>query len=94
MSTTTFDIASAPAKDQATARALGARRKMVDRMVRWACVAATIIGLIFLASILATLIYRGFAALDWTVLTKEFEPTTYGDDTRRAAACSTPSSAR
>lgn len=81
MSTTTFDIASAPAKNQAVARALGARRKMVDRLVRWACVGATIVGLIFLASILATLIYRGFAALDWTVLSKEFEPTTYGDDT-------------
>jgi phosphate transport system permease protein len=81
MSTTTFDLATAPAKDMAAARAIGARRKMVDRLVRWACVASTIIGLIFLASILITLVYRGFAALDWTVLSKEFEPTTYGDDT-------------
>jgi phosphate transport system permease protein len=81
MSTTTFDLATAPAKDMVAARAIGARRKMVDRLVRWACVASTIIGLIFLASILITLVYRGFAALDWTVLSKEFEPTTYGDDT-------------
>lgn len=79
MSTTTFDIASAPAKNQDVARALGARRKMVDRLVRWACIASTIVGLIFLASILITLIYRGATSLDLNVLTKEFEPTTYGD---------------
>lgn len=79
MSTMTFDLASAPAKNQAVARSLGARRKMVDRAVRWACVGATVVGLIFLASILITLIYRGFASLDLTVLTKDFEPTTYGD---------------
>jgi len=79
MSTTTFDIATAPAKDMAAARALGRRRRMTDQIVRWACVGSTVIGLIFLASILFTLFYRGFTALDWTVLTREFEPTTYGD---------------
>jgi phosphate transport system permease protein len=81
MSSTTFSLASAPAKDQAAARALGRRRRLVDQAVRFACVAATVIGLVFLASILFTLFLRGFAALDWTVLTKEFQPTTYGDDT-------------
>lgn len=79
MSSTSLDLSAAPAKNQAVARALGARRRMVDRLVRWACVAATVIGLIFLASILLTLVYRGFAALDLNVLTQEFEPTTYGD---------------
>lgn len=81
MSTTTFSLATAPAKDAAAARALGRRRRLVDQAVRLACVAATLVGLIFLASILFTLFLRGFAALDWTVLTKEFQPTTYGDDT-------------
>jgi phosphate transport system permease protein len=78
---TTFDIATAPAKNMDAARALGRRRRVVDKAVQYACVAATLIGLIFLASILFTLFIRGFAALDWTVLTKEFQPTTYGDDT-------------
>lgn len=81
MSTTTFSLATAPAKNMEAARRLGRRRRLVDNAVRLACVAATLIGLIFLASILFTLFIRGFAALDWTVLTKEFEPTTYGDDT-------------
>ncbi|WP_431304446.1 phosphate ABC transporter permease PstA [Sediminicoccus sp. BL-A-41-H5] len=81
MSTTTFNPAAAPAKNMAVARALGRRRRLVDKTIQYACVAATVIGLIFLASILVTLFLRGFAALDWTVLTKPFEPTTYGDDT-------------
>jgi phosphate transport system permease protein len=81
MSTTTFSLATAPAKDMEAARRLGRRRRMVDNAVRFACIAATLVGLLFLASILFTLFVRGFAALDWTVLTKEFEPTTYGDET-------------
>jgi phosphate transport system permease protein len=78
---TTFDISTDPAKNMDAARALGRRRRFVDRLVQTLCVLATLIGLLFLASILFTLFLRGFAALDWTVLTKEFEPTTYGDDT-------------
>ncbi|MDB5415890.1 MAG: phosphate transporter, permease protein PstA [Rubritepida sp.] len=78
---TTFDPSTAPAKDMAAARALGQRRRLVDRLVRYACVFATVIGLLFLASILFTLVVRGFSALDLTTLTHEFEPTTYGDDT-------------
>lgn len=78
---TTFDIATAPAKNMNAARALGRRRRFMDKAVQYACIVATLIGLLFLASILFTLFLRGFGALDWTVLTKEFEPTTYGDDT-------------
>ncbi|MBK1659406.1 phosphate ABC transporter permease PstA [Paracraurococcus ruber] len=63
----------------ATARALGRRRKRADALLRWFCLAATALGLIFLASILATLLWRGLGALDWAVFTREFEPTTYGD---------------
>jgi phosphate transport system permease protein len=66
-------------RDAHAARALGRRRRAVDAIVKWLCIAATAIGLFFLASILATLLWRGLAALDLTVLTREFEPTTYGD---------------
>ena len=68
-----------PARDPAIARALGRRRRLVDQGVRLFCLAATAAGLFFLASILATLIWRGLGALDWAVLTREFQPTTYGD---------------
>jgi phosphate transport system permease protein len=68
-----------PSRNMADARALGRRRRLVDQLVRLACLAATAIGLFFLASILFTLIIRGVAALDLTVFTRTFEPTTYGD---------------
>jgi phosphate transport system permease protein len=68
-----------PSRNMADARALGRRRRLVDQLVRWACLVATAIGLFFLASILFTLIIRGVAALDLTVFTRTFEPTTYGD---------------
>jgi phosphate transport system permease protein len=69
------------ARDPRAARALGRRRGGTDKLITALCLAATVIGLFFLASILATLFVRGFAALDWTVLSTEFRPTTYGDDT-------------
>lgn len=71
----------APDRDVRTARALGRRRRLVDAVVRWLCIAATLVGLFFLASLLLTLLWRGLAAMDWTVLTREFQPTVYGDDT-------------
>ncbi len=79
--TTMAPTREAPTKNLAVARALGRRRKIADGLVTWFCVAATGIGLFFLASILLTLVWRGVAALDLNVLTREFEPTTYGDDT-------------
>ena len=72
-------VVRTPSRDQDVARALGRRRRLVDGVVRWLCIAATLVGLLFLASLLFTLFWRGLAALDWTVLTKEFQPTTYGD---------------
>jgi phosphate transport system permease protein len=78
MSATTLPSLT-PVKDMAAARALGRRRRRVDAAIRWFCLGATALGLFFLASILITLLWHGLAALDWTVLTKEFEPTTYGD---------------
>ncbi|WP_372619376.1 phosphate ABC transporter permease PstA [Falsiroseomonas sp.] len=69
------------ARDAGAARALGRRRSLIDRLVTALCLLATVVGLFFLASILATLLWRGLGALDWTVLSNEFRPTTYGDDT-------------
>lgn len=82
MSITTIGgpIHSAPAKDMAVARALGRRRRLKDHLVRWFCIGATIVGLFFLASIMATLLWRGLAAMDLTIFTTEFQPTRYGDD--------------
>ncbi|MCW8085161.1 phosphate ABC transporter permease PstA [Sabulicella glaciei] len=67
--------------DPETRRRLGRRRALIDAGVRWFCLGATVVGLLFLASIMATLLWRGLAALDFIVLTQEFQPTRYGDDT-------------
>lgn len=79
MSTATLP-AVAPVRDVAQQRRLGRRRKLVDRLVMYFCLAATAVGLFFLASIMLTLFWRGAVALDWIVLTEEFQPTRYGDD--------------
>ncbi|HZH47075.1 MAG TPA: phosphate ABC transporter permease PtsA, partial [Roseococcus sp.] len=81
MSANATPMAGFPPRDLATARAIGRRRLLVDRIVRILCWTATLVGLAFLASILATLLWRGLGALDLHVLTTPFEPTTYGDDT-------------
>jgi len=78
MSATTLPALS-PVKDITVARALARRRKLADAALRWFCLATTALGLVFLASIVFTLLYRGVSALDWTVFTKEFQPTTFGD---------------
>jgi phosphate transport system permease protein len=77
MSATTAQIMSG--RDPAAAQALGRRRRRTDLLVKYACIAAMLVGLFFLGSILFTLILRGAAALDWNVFSREFEPTTYGD---------------
>ena len=46
-------------RDARVARALGRRRRVVNRVVETLCVIATLIGLLFLASILFTLLWRG-----------------------------------
>lgn len=58
-----------PRKDPAVAAALGRRRKRANALVTFLCVAATLIGLAFLASILLTLTYRGFEAMSLRVFT-------------------------
>ena len=63
-----------PRKDPAVAAALGRRRRRADAIVRGLCVAATLIGLAFLASILLTLTYRGFEAMGTRVFTHVTAP--------------------
>jgi phosphate transport system permease protein len=72
MSVTT--ISPGPARDLAASRALGRRRHLVNTIVKVCCVAATVIGLAFLASILFTLLYRGLGGLALTVFTTSTLP--------------------
>jgi phosphate transport system permease protein len=68
-STTTAGSAHSAAKDMQVARRLGARRHRVNTLIQAACVAATAIGLLLLASILFTLLWRGAAGLSLNVFT-------------------------
>lgn len=68
-----------PQKDPRAGHSLRARRRFVDQLVRILCIFATLVGLFFLGSIMVTLVWRGVATLDWVTLSREFQPTTYGD---------------
>ena len=59
-----------PAKDAGVARRLGRRRHAVNLVVEALCVAATLIALLFLATILVTLLWLGFGGLSWRVFTQ------------------------
>lgn len=63
-----------PRKDAAVAARLGASRKRADIIIRTLCIAATVLGLVLLASILITLFYRGFEALSLRVFTHNTAP--------------------
>jgi phosphate transport system permease protein len=63
-----------PRKDAAMAARLGARRKRTDIIIRTLCILATVIGLVLLASILATLFYRGIEAMSLRVFTHVTAP--------------------
>lgn len=71
-------------RDAGTAARLNARRRLMDNIVRWLCLLATVVGLFFLASILFTLILRGISSISIITFTTEFRPTTYGDPDARA----------
>ena len=77
---TTF-TPTAPVRNADVAKSLAGRRQIMDAAVRWFCIGATVIALIFLTSIIFTLMWRGLAAMDLTIFTSEFRPTTYGDPT-------------
>ena len=63
-----------PARDARVAGMLSRRRKRSDVLVKVLCVAATLIGLALLASILFTLIWRGIGALGLHVFTDITRP--------------------
>jgi phosphate transport system permease protein len=71
MSATLATSGSIPgaAKDMKVARALGSRRHRTNTLIKIACIAATTLGLILLASILFTLLWRGVSGLSLTVFT-------------------------
>jgi phosphate transport system permease protein len=73
MSATTIG-SQAPSKNLRVAAALGRSRKRADATVRVLGLIATLIGLFFLASILFTLFYRGFSAINGTVFTEVTKP--------------------
>ena len=59
-----------PAKDRSVARALSRRRHRINSVVEVLCIVATAIGLLFLASILFTLFWRGLGGLNLAVFTR------------------------
>ena len=69
VATTTSSLQGAP-RNQTVARGLRQRRRRVNRLIEALCVAATAIGVLLLASILMTLIWRGAAGLSVSVFTQ------------------------
>jgi phosphate transport system permease protein len=63
-----------PAKDLKVARSLGSRRHRTNLIIKLLCIAATLIGLLLLGSILFTLLWRGFAGLSLSVFTQSTKP--------------------
>jgi phosphate transport system permease protein len=61
-------------RDTVLAGKLSRRRHNTNLIVKTLCVLATIIGLLFLAAILATLIWLGFGGLHWSVFTQSTKP--------------------
>ena len=57
------------AKNMQVARALGSRRHRTNTIIKIACIAATVLGLVLLASILFTLLWRGLTGLSLGVFT-------------------------
>jgi phosphate transport system permease protein len=74
MSSTIADAVPGPARNQKIARTLGRRRHRVNWIIKVLCIAATVIGLLVLASILATLIWRGASGLSIAVFTNTTRP--------------------
>jgi phosphate transport system permease protein len=74
MSATTFGSLAGPVRNEQVARALGRRRRRTSRIIGALCLAATVIGLLFLASILVTLVWRGAAGLSIAVFTQTTKP--------------------
>ncbi len=67
-------VTGQPPRNADVALALGRRRRMADRVVKVLCWAATVVGLLFLASILLTLFVRGLGGLHLSVFTEVTKP--------------------
>ena len=63
-----------PARDAVVANALSRRRQRINLLVEALCLLATVVGLAFLALILATLLYLGFSGLSASVFTTITKP--------------------
>ena len=74
MSATTAAALPQPSRDGRVAASLGRRRRLWDQLVRVLCWTAAGIGMFFLASILLTLLMRGFAGLSTQVFTEVTKP--------------------
>src|SRR6185437_223905 len=74
MSATATSSIPGPAKNLRVAQSLGRRRHRTNTVVKAFCVFATVLGLVLLASILATLLWRGVAGLSVTVFTSSTRP--------------------
>ena len=66
--------ALAPAKNMVMAQRLGRQRRNKDRLLFWLAITATTIGLAFLLSIIATLLWRGLEAMSLQVFTDVTRP--------------------
>jgi phosphate transport system permease protein len=74
MSATTATGPAGFSKKLAVAHALSRRRKRINAVIKVLCLIATAIGLLALASILATLLWRGIGGLSLTVFTTSTLP--------------------
>ena len=61
-------------RNTALAARLSRRRRSTNLVVKTLCVLATLIGLVFLVAILATLLWLGFGGLHWSVFTQPTKP--------------------
>ncbi len=67
-------LAGMPPKDDATAVRLGRRRDRTDKVMTGLAIVSTVLGLVFLVSILFTLFWRGLQAMGPTVFTEVTKP--------------------
>ncbi len=67
-------LAGMPPKDAAAAARLGRRRGRRDTLMTGLAIASTVLGLLFLASILVTLFWRGLQAMSPAVFTEVTRP--------------------
>jgi len=74
MSATADTMMAGPKRHAATADRLSRRRQRTNRLIKVLCVAATAIGLAFLAAILATLFWLGFGGIGLSVFTETTKP--------------------